>query len=262
MGLWDKLVSFFQYVLPVTSPGFVKVHRRCASFPQTQVAHTKPQEIEMPVFAGPVRTMDCASVVTGMGVLHGSIPKQGRWLDNKEEKLKRSRSLPTVLTGPVLEPSRLRSQTIVPKISPSVLKVDYREMRLQRKCRRKRERSQRTLNEDGVFSVRPAATGYFPMPSQGQSLTSFLSSAPFTTAELDREIAHFRICEATISAIEQVKCNRVLRTVETGSDDGSSSARPSGSGESAERQRLRRRRPRAVFAIPAGRICSGWGDSK
>lgn len=259
MGLWDKLVSFFQYVLPVTAPGFAKTHRRCSSFPQTQVVHTKPQEIEMPVFAGPLRALDCTRVVTGMGVLHGSIPKQGRWPEKKDEKLKRCRSLPTVLTGPGIEPIRLRSKTIVPKISPSVLKVDYREMKLQRKCRKKRERTQRTFIEDGGSSVRPAATGYFPHPTQGQSLTSFLSSAPFTSAELDRENAHFRICESMISAIEQVKCNRVLKSAETGSDDGSV-AKPSCSGEMADRQRFRRRRPRT--AVVPGKICSGWGDSK
>lgn len=61
--------------------------------------------------------------------------------------------------------------------------------------------------EDGGSSVQPMATGYFPMPKKGQSLTSFLTSAQFTraNAELDRENAHFSISEAMIAAIEQVK---------------------------------------------------------
>lgn len=54
------------------------------------------------------------------------------------------------------------------------------------------------------------ATGYFPRPKEGQSLTSFLSSAQFArgNAELDRENAHFSISEAMIAAIEQV--NKML----------------------------------------------------
>lgn len=60
--------------------------------------------------------------------------------------------------------------------------------------------------EDGGSSVLPMATGYFPTPKEGQSLTSFLSSAQFSraNAELDRENAHFSISEAMIAAIEQV----------------------------------------------------------
>lgn len=61
--------------------------------------------------------------------------------------------------------------------------------------------------EDGGSSVLPMATGYFPRPKEGQSITSFLSSAQFSraNAELDRENAHFSISEAMIAAIEQVR---------------------------------------------------------
>lgn len=72
----------------------------------------------------------------------------------------------------------------------------------------------KSFMEDGGSSVQPMATGYFPRPAEGQSLTSFLSSARFSRAhdaELDRENAHFSICEAMIAAIEQVKCNRLQR---------------------------------------------------
>ncbi|VVC29738.1 Hypothetical protein CINCED_3A006999 [Cinara cedri] len=49
---------------------------------------------------------------------------------------------------------------------------------------------------------------YFP----GQDLFRFLSSGQFVqaNAELDRENAHFKISEAIISTIEQIKCNQKL----------------------------------------------------
>ncbi|XP_011505731.1 PREDICTED: run domain Beclin-1 interacting and cysteine-rich containing protein [Ceratosolen solmsi marchali] len=75
--------------------------------------------------------------------------------------------------------------------------------------------------EDGGSSVLPMATGYFPRPKEGQSLTSFLSSAQFAraNAELDRENAHFSISEAMIAAIEQLKCNRQLRLADEAVDE-------------------------------------------
>ncbi|CAL1678762.1 unnamed protein product [Lasius platythorax] len=82
----------------------------------------------------------------------------------------------------------------------------------------------KSFMEDGGSSVQPMATGYFPRPAEGQSLTSFLSSARFSRAhdaELDRENAHFSICEAMIAAIEQVKCNRLQRLDVDAVDDES-----------------------------------------
>lgn len=82
----------------------------------------------------------------------------------------------------------------------------------------------KSFMEDGGSSVQPMATGYFPRPAEGQSLTSFLSSAQFSRAhdaELDRENAHFSICEAMIAAIEQVKCNRLQRLDVDAVDDES-----------------------------------------
>ncbi|XP_058795536.1 run domain Beclin-1-interacting and cysteine-rich domain-containing protein isoform X2 [Phymastichus coffea] len=75
--------------------------------------------------------------------------------------------------------------------------------------------------EDGGSSVLPMATGYFPQPKEGQSLTSFLSSAQFAraNAELDRENAHFSISEAMIAAIEQVKCNKQLRLADEAAEE-------------------------------------------
>ena len=79
-----------------------------------------------------------------------------------------------------------------------------------------RRTPKKSFMEDGGSSVQPMATGYFPRPLEGQSITSFLSSAQFSraNAELDRENAHFSISEAMISAIEQVKCNRQLNLFE------------------------------------------------
>ncbi|KAH0945662.1 hypothetical protein HN011_007087 [Eciton burchellii] len=82
----------------------------------------------------------------------------------------------------------------------------------------------KSFMEDGGSSVQPMATGYFPRPAEGQSLTSFLSSAQFSRAhdaELDRENAHFSICEAMIAAIEQVKYNRLQRRLDETADDES-----------------------------------------
>ncbi|XP_043674149.1 run domain Beclin-1-interacting and cysteine-rich domain-containing protein isoform X1 [Vespula pensylvanica] len=79
----------------------------------------------------------------------------------------------------------------------------------------------KSFMEDGGSSVQPMATGYFPRPIEGQSLTSFLSSAQFSksNAELDRENAHFSISEAMIAAIEQIKCNRQWCLVEETVED-------------------------------------------
>lgn len=79
----------------------------------------------------------------------------------------------------------------------------------------------KSFMEDGGSSVQPMAIGYFPRPLEGQSLTSFLSSAQFSraNAELDRENAHFSISEAMIAAIEQVKCNRQWRIMEEAADE-------------------------------------------
>lgn len=83
----------------------------------------------------------------------------------------------------------------------------------------------KSFMEDGGSSVQPMATGYFPRPAEGQSLASFLTSAQFSRAhdaELDRENAHFSICEAMIAAIEQVKCNRwQRRLLDDAADDES-----------------------------------------
>ncbi|CAG2059493.1 unnamed protein product, partial [Timema podura] len=79
--------------------------------------------------------------------------------------------------------------------------------------------------DSGGSTVLPMATGFFPRPAQGQSLTSFLSSGDFSrpSAELDRENAHFSISEAMIAAIEQVKCNRQLHLAEEVAEAGDES---------------------------------------
>ena len=43
----------------------------------------------------------------------------------------------------------------------------------------------------------------------GQSLISYLDSRSYDTgAQLDKENAHFSICEALITAIEQIRCQK------------------------------------------------------
>ncbi|CAH1102808.1 unnamed protein product [Psylliodes chrysocephalus] len=79
----------------------------------------------------------------------------------------------------------------------------------------------KTFIEDGGMSVLPMATGYFPKPTKGQSLLSFLTSSQFAraNAELDRENAHFSISEAIISAMEQIRCKRHSNIGEEQMDD-------------------------------------------
>ncbi|XP_024885568.1 run domain Beclin-1-interacting and cysteine-rich domain-containing protein [Temnothorax curvispinosus] len=99
----------------------------------------------------------------------------------------------------------------------------------------------KSFMEDGGSSVQPMATGYFPRPVEGQSLTSFLSSARFSRAhdaELDRENAHFSVCEAMIAAIEQVKCNRLQRRL---LDDAADDESDEEINRLKQRIRLRRR---------------------
>lgn len=81
--------------------------------------------------------------------------------------------------------------------------------------------AKKSFMEDGGSSVQPMAIGYFPRPTEGQSLTNFLASAQFSraNAELDRENAHFSVSEAMIAAIEQVKCNRQWRLMEEATEE-------------------------------------------
>lgn len=73
------------------------------------------------------------------------------------------------------------------------------------------DRKKKSFMEDGGSSIKPMSTGaYLPRPTTGQSLTAFLSfslhqATSGSTAELDRENAHFSVSEAIIAAIEQVR---------------------------------------------------------
>lgn len=62
---------------------------------------------------------------------------------------------------------------------------------------------------------------YFPRPTEGQTLTSFLTSSQFSraNAELDRENAHFNISEAMISAMEQIRCKRDMTLANDQAED-------------------------------------------
>ncbi|CAH0557588.1 unnamed protein product [Brassicogethes aeneus] len=86
-----------------------------------------------------------------------------------------------------------------------------------------RKKPKKSFIEDGGMSVLPMATGFFPRPTKGQTLTSFLTSSQFSraNAELDRENAHFKISEAIISAMEQIKCKKDLKLVDENEMDDS-----------------------------------------
>eukprot|EP00795_Rhopilema_esculentum_P016901 gene16901-8385_t len=60
----------------------------------------------------------------------------------------------------------------------------------------------------------------FPKPYKGQSLISYLDSRIYDTgAELDKENAHFSICEALITAIEQMRCSKQFDSESDESDE-------------------------------------------
>eukprot|EP00794_Sanderia_malayensis_P011361 gene11361-12545_t len=60
----------------------------------------------------------------------------------------------------------------------------------------------------------------FPKPKKGQSIISYINSRSYDTgSELDKENAHFSICEALITAIEQMKCSKFLDSDSDDSDE-------------------------------------------
>lgn len=79
--------------------------------------------------------------------------------------------------------------------------------------------SLRTRNLSTGFDdhLLPPSTGYgfFPRPKRGQSLISFLRTVHFSSSnlELERENAHFAICQGVICAIEQRKWRLQLKSL-------------------------------------------------
>ncbi|XP_014248019.1 run domain Beclin-1-interacting and cysteine-rich domain-containing protein [Cimex lectularius] len=146
------------------------------------------------------------------------------------------------------------------KINPSMEKIVYSSLKNEKPFAnkvKKNEKLQRNnsvstsescqdlnvktsfIEDGGGRSILPMTTGSsFPKPEQGQSLTSFLSSKVFTQshAELDRENAHFSICEAIIAAIEQVKCNKWEKMMYDGVEESDEEFK-----ERKQRIRVRRR---------------------
>ncbi|XP_072048930.1 run domain Beclin-1-interacting and cysteine-rich domain-containing protein-like [Amphiura filiformis] len=85
------------------------------------------------------------------------------------------------------------------------------QVAVKRKTLHKRSQSDAQLSKQGAVS--PATECYFPQPTVGQSLTSFLSSQDFHNCpELDKENAHFCISEAIIAAVEQIKVKQVSKS--------------------------------------------------
>ncbi|XP_046401750.1 run domain Beclin-1-interacting and cysteine-rich domain-containing protein isoform X2 [Ischnura elegans] len=134
-------------------------------------------------------------------------------------------------------------------------------------------RYKQSFLEAGGIGVVPMWTGFFPQPARGQSLTSFLSSGQFarSAAELDRENAHFAICEAMIAAVEQVKTNRLLGIKSSSVDDDDSALKEEESDEEINqlnqkirlrRKQLRQEKERNNHRILPWAACSMTADGK
>lgn len=93
--------------------------------------------------------------------------------------------------------------------APPDFMADFNARRGEKVPRRNRHFS------TGLDGSVPPSTGFgfFPRPQRGQSLISFLQTVHFSSSnsELERENAHFSICQAVICAIEQLKWNNRLK---------------------------------------------------
>ncbi|XP_014280038.1 run domain Beclin-1-interacting and cysteine-rich domain-containing protein isoform X1 [Halyomorpha halys] len=163
-----------------------KMHRRCSSLPET----LKPPKPVCPVTVTKQNTSPTAS--------WGSLP----------------------VLAQAVHPAPPSSSTVPP--SPAFKKVPKRIAAMSESSGesvisyKSRIKKKSFIEDGGGRSILPMRTGYFPRPRRGQSLTSFLRSRVFASAELDRENAHFSVSEAIIAAIEQVKWEV---TVEEESDE-------------------------------------------
>ncbi|CAI5776102.1 Hypothetical predicted protein [Podarcis lilfordi] len=89
--------------------------------------------------------------------------------------------------------------------------------------------------------------GMFRRPSEGQSLISYLSEQDFgSCADLEKENAHFSICESLIAAIELMKCNMTNRQLEEEEEDSDKEIQ-----ELKQKIRIRRQQIRTRHLHPA-----------
>ncbi|XP_034988450.2 run domain Beclin-1-interacting and cysteine-rich domain-containing protein isoform X1 [Zootoca vivipara] len=94
--------------------------------------------------------------------------------------------------------------------------------------------------------------GMFRRPSEGQSLISYLSEQDFgSCADLEKENAHFSICESLIAAIELMKCNMTNRQLEEEEEDSDKEIQ-----ELQQKIRIRRQQIRTRHLHPAYREIS------
>ncbi|XP_062987835.1 run domain Beclin-1-interacting and cysteine-rich domain-containing protein isoform X2 [Elgaria multicarinata webbii] len=94
--------------------------------------------------------------------------------------------------------------------------------------------------------------GLFRRPSEGQSLISYLSEQDFgSCADLEKENAHFSICESLIAAIELMKCNMMNRQLEEDEEDSDKEIQ-----ELKQKIRIRRQQIRTRNLHPAGQMGS------
>ncbi|XP_033006787.1 run domain Beclin-1-interacting and cysteine-rich domain-containing protein isoform X4 [Lacerta agilis] len=94
--------------------------------------------------------------------------------------------------------------------------------------------------------------GMFRRPSEGQSLISYLSEQDFgSCADLEKENAHFSICESLIAAIELMKCNMTNRQLEEEEEDSDKEIQ-----ELQQKIRIRRQQIRTRHLLPPYREIS------
>ncbi|KAH3835105.1 hypothetical protein DPMN_108448 [Dreissena polymorpha] len=90
--------------------------------------------------------------------------------------------------------------------------IGGKNLALQKEILEDDEEAKPNANSNGnADHVDGKPDGMFSVPQQGQSILNYLSQQEFhTCANLEKENAHFSICEALIAAIEQMKWNHLI----------------------------------------------------
>ncbi|KAF7236958.1 Run domain Beclin-1-interacting and cysteine-rich domain-containing protein [Varanus komodoensis] len=99
--------------------------------------------------------------------------------------------------------------------------------------------------------------GLFRRPSEGQSLISYLSEQDFgSCADLEKENAHFSICESLIAAIELMKCNMMNRQLEEDEEDSDKEIQELKQKIRIRRQQIRTRNLHPAYQMGSDSECS------
>ncbi|XP_043926642.1 run domain Beclin-1-interacting and cysteine-rich domain-containing protein isoform X3 [Protopterus annectens] len=104
----------------------------------------------------------------------------------------------------------------------------------------------RYMETEGVNYIN-SPDGMFRRPSEGQSLMSYLAEQDFgSCADLEKENAHFSICESLIAAIELMKCNMMWRQLEEEEEESDKEIQ-----ELKQKIRIRRQQIRNTKLLPS-----------